>query len=232
MNRNVIYLTIVVACIVLVGCIRVPQPTGYAFSKQSKMQAGHHWEVLANDTANDINNELIDRGYLTTPLYVKHSCGLPDACGPGETFPFDEGFNDLLVSQLVRFGVPTQVAQEENSLLVDYKVQVLYHHATRYQYPYPGTITALTAGILVFRNAPADLLALAIAGAVDLARTTSVINGHYEVIVTTSITDDNKYIMRSSNIYYINDVDFWHYKQATPASEIELTSSTYPQPIH
>lgn len=208
------------------GCIRIPQPVGYEYSKQQKMQAAHHWEVLANDIANQINRELIDRDYLVTPVYVRHTCGLPDGCGPGETFAFDEGFNDLLVSQLVRFGVPTQAAMEEGGLVVDYKVQVLYHQTTRYQWPQPGVITALTAGILVFRNAPGEVLALATAAAVDAARATSVINGHYEVIITTSIVDNNRYIMRSSNIYYINDADFWHYQQNSPAMEIELTQST------
>ncbi len=226
MNKWFIPLLILIISCCFAGCIRIPQPVGYGYSKQSKMQAAHHWEILANDVANDINRELIARGYLVDPLYVRHSCGLPDSCGAGETFPFDEGFNDLLVSELVGFGVPIQVAQEEDAMIVDYKVQVLYHNATRYQWPQPGVITALAAGIVVFKDAPSELINLAIAGATDLARTTSVVNGHYEVIITTSISDNNKYIMRSSNIYYINDEDFWHYQNMTPATELELTSST------
>lgn len=214
--------------LLLSGCIRIPQPAGYGYSVQQKMQAAHHWEVLANDVAQQINKELIDRDYLTTPVYVRHSCGLPDACGKGETFAFDEGFNDLLVSELVRFGVPTQATNDEETLVVDYKVQVLYHSAGRFQNPQPGVLTALTMGIVVFRNAPGEILALATAGAVDSALTHATFSGHYEVIITTSIVDDNRYIMRSSNIYYINDADFWHYQHSAPAAELELTSSLYP----
>ena len=227
MSRYALLAGLLVTVHILAGCIRIPQPTGYAYNKQQKMQAAHHWEVLASDVANQINTELINRDYLITPVYVRHACGLPDACGIGETFSFDEGFNDLLVSELVRFGVPTRAASEEDALVVDYKVQVLYHQATRYQWLQPGVLTALTAGVLVFRNAPGEILALATAGAVDAGLSTSVVNGHYEVIITTSIVDDNRYIMRSSNIYYINDVDFWHYQQASPAPELELTSSRY-----
>lgn len=214
--------------VTLSGCIRIPQPAGYTYSVQQKMQAAHHWEVLANDVAQQINKELIDRDYLTTPVYVRHSCGLPDACGKSETFAFDEGFNDLLVSELVRFGIPTQTTNDEDTLVVDYKVQVLYHSAARFQNPPPGVLTALTMGIVVFRNAPGEILALATAGAVDSALASASFSGHYEVIITTSIVDDNRYVMRSSNIYYINDADFWHYQQAAPAAELELTSSLYP----
>ena len=40
------------------GCVRMPQPQGFPYSNQPKMQAAHHWNVLANDVANRINNEL------------------------------------------------------------------------------------------------------------------------------------------------------------------------------
>ncbi len=225
MRSYLLYFSLFLLVIFLSGCLRIPQPTTYAYSEQQKMQAAHHWDVLANDVANQVNNELIRQGYIETPVFVRHSCGIPDSCGPGETFPFDEGFNDLLTTQLVSFGVPTQAAQEEKGLTVDYKVQVLYHRANRNQVLRPGTITALTAGIMVFRNAPQEIINIAAAAAVDLARSYAVMNGHFEVIITTSIVDDNMYVMRKSDIYYIQDADFWHYKQTEPAAEIELTNS-------
>ncbi len=209
------------------GCARIPQPTGYPHSEQQKLQAAYHWNVLANDVANQINSELLERGYLDTSVYVNHSCGEGENCGSGKTFPFDEGFNDLLTTQLVNFGVPTRPENDGKSLVVDYKVQVLYHQANRYQWPQPGVLTALTAGIMVFRNAPWEFAALAGAAAVDALWSTSVLNGHYEVIITTSIVDNNLYIMRKSDIYYINDPDFWHYQQVAPADELELTSSRF-----
>ncbi|WP_028579952.1 hypothetical protein [Desulfogranum japonicum] len=222
--RWLIFLFIFFVLSSLTGCVRIPQSTGYPYTSQAKMQAAHHWSVLAGDVAHQINNDLIERGYLLDPVYVKHTCGLPDACSGGGTFAFDEGFNDLLVSHLVQSGVPTRAALEENTLLVEYKVQVLYHASARYQWPQPGVLTALTAGIVVFRHAPDDIIAVLTAGAVDAARATSTINGHYEVIITTSIQDDNEYIMHRSDIYYINDKDFWHYQRGTSAKEINLIS--------
>ena len=222
MRNNVVWLPLtLVLC--LAGCVRVPQPQGYPYSDQKKMQAAHHWNVLANDVANKINNELVRRNYFNASLYVKHSCNKPEACKQSETFPFDEGFNDLLTTQLVNFGVNTQVVPEGSTLTVDYKVQVVYHQSDRSQWPQPGLLTALTTGVMVFRDAPWEIIAIASAAAIDTVSATTTVNGHYEVIITTSIIDGNKYVMRSSDIYYINDADFWQYQQSSPATEVPLT---------
>ncbi len=223
----ILYLSFAAVLVAVSGCIRSPQPETYPFTVQQKMQAAHHWEVLANDVANRINNELIRRGYLETPVYVSHSCGDDTDCGPDGGFPFDEAFNDLLTTQLVGFGVPTQAENDGSGLVVNYKVQVVFHRDPPLQWPRPGVITSLAAGIIVLRNAPDEILALAAAATTDILRATSTVNGHYEVIISTSIVDNNLYLMRTSDIYYINDPDFWQYRKSAPAAEIELTSSRY-----
>lgn len=222
------WFTVLCLCMLFInGCTRIPQPSGYKFTEQQKMQALHHWDILANDVANQINTTLIEQGYLTSPVYVQHSCGQPDPCGPGETFPFDEGFNDLLTTQLVHFGVPTSAEKRADALVVDYKVQVVYHQTHRFQWARPGLLTALASGVVVLHDAPWQIATMAGAAAADALLTTSVLSGHYEVIITTSIVDNNLYLMRTSNIYYINDPDFWQYQQSTPADELELTSARY-----
>ena len=223
MRNNVVWLPLALVLCLAAGCVRVPQPQGYPYSDQKKMQAAHHWNVLANDVANKINNELVRRNYFNASLYVKHSCNKPEACKQSETFPFDEGFNDLLTTQLVNFGVNTQVVPEGSTLTVDYKVQVVYHQSDRSQWPQPGLLTALTTGVMVFRDAPWEIIAIASAAAIDTVSATTTVNGHYEVIITTSIIDGNKYVTRSSDIYYINDADFWQYQQTSPAAEVPLT---------
>lgn len=228
--RNSLFLILsgVILCLVP-ACIRLPQPQGFFYSEQRKMQAAHHWNVLANDVANRINAELIQQNYLDAAVHVRHSCGRSAGCGAGDTFPFDEGFNDLLTTQLVNFGVKTLV-KEEDGLIVDYKVQVIQHRANRRQWPQPGMLTALTAGILVFRDAPWDIATLAAAATIDTLNAVSVTSGHYEIVITTSIVDGNRYVMRTSDLYYINDVDFWQYQQQQPAAEVGLVSrSSIPQ---
>jgi hypothetical protein len=213
------------------GCMsRIPEPAGFEYSTQSKMQAAHHWDILAMDIANQINKELIKDDLLNTAVYVKKTCGKDDApCKPNETSQFDEGFNDLLVTQLVRYGVPTCTQPEPGAITVNYKVQAVYHQADRKRTLAPGMLTALGVGVAVLRNAPTDLLIIAAAGALDLANTAYVQNGHYEIIITTSMVNMKKYLFRTSSIYYINDEDFWHYQLSSgKAKEIKITNSDFP----
>ena len=90
-------------------------------------------------------------------------------------------------------------------------------------------LTALGAGVAVLRNAPTDLIIIAAAGAIDLANAAYVENGHYEIIITTSMVNMKKYLFRTSSIYYINDEDFWHYQLSSgKAKEIKITNSDFP----
>ncbi len=206
------------------GCARIPQPSTFMFSDQQKMQAAHHWEVLANNVADQINHELIRQGYLETPVFVRHTCNRPDPCAPGATTPFDEGFNDLLISQLVNFGIPTQAKPGNGALTVEYKVQVVHHQSGRIRRLWPGVLTALTSSVIVLQDAPWEAIALAAAATGDLTGGTLTVDGHYEVIISASIVHDNLYLMRKSSIYYVNDPDFWHYQPSTPAARIPLSS--------
>jgi len=210
----------------LAGCAR----GGSWFSDEKEMDSARHWNILANDVANRINNELIRKKQYTAAIHVRHSCGTPNNCGPGGTYPFDEGFHDLLTSQLVSFGIHTQITPEHADLLVDYKVQVVYHAGQwqAWDWPKPGVATALAAGIMVLRDAPWGMVAAA--GAVDMFRANYQDNGEYEVIITTSITQGQRYVMRFSDIYTIPNMDFWQYRKTSPAPEIKLTGPTRPSP--
>ena len=212
------------------GCARIPEPIDYQHSVQRKMQAAYHWEILAKDVATRINNELVKREYFDTPLYVKPTCGDEDTpCSQQETSPFNEAFRDLLITDLVNAGIPTKRTPDEKSLIVNYKVQIVRHNATRFRTLQPGLITSLTAAVLVLRNAPEDLLILAGSGLVDYANQNLVANGKHEVIITTSVTQNGTYLYRGSDIYYINDSDYTHYMEiGQPARTITLTAPEPP----
>lgn len=216
---------IVLLLLFLASCSRIPQPASYAFSEQQKMQAAHHWDVLASDVANQINNQLVVSDFIDRTVFVKSTCGT-DAipCERGETTTFNEGFRDLLITRLVNFGVPTSFEKNDADIEINYKVQVIHHASKRYSMA-PGTLTALTALVSVFRNAPSALQAIALAAGLDVANSASPINGHYEVIVTTSMVTDEKYLFRTSDIYYINDPDFWHYQNAPTGKTIQMVST-------
>jgi len=195
------------------------------------MQASHHWDVLAADIANQINNELILNDYLDEPVFVRPTCGDENqSCDPAETTVFEESFRDLLITHLVALGVPTSPRVEADAIVINYKAQTVYHQRNRWRTVKPGLLTALTAGIVVLRNAPSELIALAIAGTIDFANASLVTTSNFEVIITTSIVADNHYLFRNSNIYYINDHDSWHYQMGSRPAEINLTSNLYGTP--
>jgi hypothetical protein len=224
--RPIVFTTII--CLFILGasgCTRIPQPATYDFTEQQKMQAAHHWDVLANDVANQINKTLLHYEYTRVPVFVRTTCGNENTpCEPAETTQFNEGFRDLLITQLVHFGVPTNATEAPGAIVVNYKVQVVYHRDDRRSIRPPGILTALTSAVMVLRNASYDVQAIAAAAALDVANSATDNAGHYEVIITTSMVTDNKYLFRTSDIYYINDLDFWHYQNNAQTREIQISN--------
>ncbi|THB71257.1 MAG: hypothetical protein D6B25_18735 [Desulfobulbaceae bacterium] len=227
-----LYIISFIAIVLIASCGRIPEPIGYSHTKQNQMQASHHWDVLAADVADQINNELILKDYLNTPVYVRETCGSENKpCDPNQTTVFDESFRDLLITRLVALGVPTSPQPSNNSITINFKAQTVYHHRTRVRTVEPGLLTALTAGILVLRNAPTDIVILALAGVLDFVNAGYASSSHHEIIITTSMIAEKDYIYRSSNIYYINDMDSWHYQQINEPTEISMTGGAPPPPV-
>ncbi len=219
-------------CLLAGGCTNVPNPGHYDYSVQYKMQAAQHWDILAQDMANKINNELIRGDFLNVAVFVKETCGTEAVpCKDNETTQFNEGFRDLMVTQLVGYGIPTKTEIDRDVIVIDYKVQVILHSEGRVPVPRTGALTTLTAAISVLRNAPTELMAITLAGAYDYYNAEATFASNYEIIITTSMVSMKKYIFRSSDIYYVNDADFWHYKKFDGNSrEIQLTNTNIPLP--
>jgi len=194
------------------------------------MQAAHHWDVLANDVAKDVKRTLQEKGkkypeLLGKPIYLE----------PNKASLFGKVFETLLITQLFNLKGPEKnesnqkikftMKNEKDFLKLKYGTQIVKHCSNRHTSPlYPGEallLTALGHGVYKAFSANSDALGLfAAAGAVE------VINGlehdwtvpHHEIVITTELTKPNNddvnndtVIARTSNIYYINDADFWHY---------------------
>jgi len=184
------------------------------------MQAAHHWDVLANDVAKDVKlalqeEEKKDPTLRDEQIYLE----------PNKASLFGKVFDTLLITQLFNQGIGL-AKNESNSLKLKYGTQMVKHCSNRHTSPlYPGEallLTALGHGVYKAFSANSDALGLfAAAGAVE------VINGlehdwtvpHHEIVITTELTTNDTandtandtVIARTSNIYYINDADFWHY---------------------
>lgn len=210
------------AGLALTGCFnvntaQVPVATTYAYSEQQKMQAAHHWDVLAAHQAEQIlaNDRVMGR--------TLHIAGADSAA------PFNQAFNSLLTSQLVSRNANVSLA-ETNALTVTYKVQVVEHTDRGYTRAPQGAWTALAAGIAVatipYNNWSEPALALIPAAALtDLFSGSWTSKSDHEVLITTQVTDNQRILHSVSNIYYINGGDSNHYRGSVPAKTMSVTDS-------
>lgn len=203
--RKSIFLTVL---IFLCSCSNVPKPTKYPISFQKKMQATHHWDILAADIAKEVKLTLQDRASPGQQIYLEsHDKSL-----------FSEVFTTLLKTQLFQQGIEV-TESESNSLKMKYETQMVRHKNKRRAPPlFPGEtllLTALGYGVYkAFDNNGAGAV-FAAAGAVEVINALDPTNPltvpHHEIIITTEVRMKDRVIARRSNIYYINDVDNWHY---------------------
>ena len=187
---------------------QLPIATTFPSSTQRKMQAAQHWDVLASEVADRVEVAFVDRPDLAgRPIFVPQK----------GASPFAAAFHELLISQLVFRGMQVSVAQED-SLVLDYSVLGVKHN-WRFQRPKPGLLTALPGGAWAVYElsklgygASLYFAAATVAGALlDYGIGHWATESDNEVIITASLSYNNRYVLHMSNIYYINDPDKWHY---------------------
>jgi hypothetical protein len=216
----------------LSGCPYRPIPVAasYPLTAQAKMQAAHHWDVLAEHIATRLKQS-IDSIFLKAvtppPIVIRFS-------REQEQVPFGKAFYHLLTSQLVRKGLVvmtnsgTRTASSTgysdalsyaNSLVIDYDMQTIEHRDRRLTYPPPGTFSALAGGVWLVARATdswrnPELALFPVAAAADIAAGVNYYlpgETNREVIISTNVTMGQQVIFSSSDIYYINDGDDDHY---------------------
>jgi len=219
---------VIAALITLSGCMtQTPVPVTYPYSTQQKMQAAHHWDILARDVAAQTQQTLTHVGRQGQPVYVDFV-----------NSPYGEGFRDFLMTRLVNSGLIILSEKREASLIVRYKAQLLYHNEDRWTRLPPGFITTsasvLAGGVMVLRDAfeygsSSTQAATVIGVGIGAATIIDALSGrftkglpHSEVILTTSLIDGDVYLMRKTDIYYINDVDFSHYLTRPSATQLKV----------
>lgn len=197
------------AALLATGCAsEVPRPSTFPLTSQHKLKSAHHWDVIAKDAAQQAATSLVKNNLANTPVVV--STPQPDA-------PFQTGFRNFLITHLVDLNQP--VVQKGADVEVQFETQIVRHPSNRVA-SIPGELTVLTAGIIVVRQAALNwgddsrtAGALALAGLADWGK------GHVtgvtktEVIVTTSVTRKGQFLMRKTDVYYVEDADGALYEQ-------------------
>lgn|SRR5574337_293994 len=214
------YAVIVPVIAALVGCASpAPVAQNFPLSYQKVARTAHHWDVVADDvvaqTLDAIGRmpQLQGRNIIVTQ--------------PRNT-AFNAAFREFMITHLVGSGAQVGVCRtartsgrgfqaEGADVEVHYDTRLIVHGNDTPNYV-PGRFTALAAGVAVIRNAWLDdevnAAVLAAGAATDLGL------GHFarptrtEIIVTTSITEQNRFVGRKSDVYYVPDADARLFVQA------------------
>ena len=212
MGRIRLLIALVVALIT--GCATdIPAPSGSAPSDQVKLRAPHHWDVVADDIAAQLQMQL---GTVASgvAVYVQP---------PLNRSPFEIAMHEFVLTHLVEDGVRV-VRNPANALQVTLGTQLITNLSERDTVTVP--LTAIVAGVMVAYNigehANRDFLsaaALGAAAAYDIGSERLTRPGapsKTELIVTTSVADSGRFLVRRTDVYYINDVDLSLYVQPIP----------------
>lgn len=208
MKRTVL----IAASCILAGCAHnnMPQAQNFPPTQQKIAVAAQHWGMIAADAVQQTQMALAQNSIARTQAVFVMEAGNTD---------FQRAFRNFMITGLVNAGVPVS-ASKEGAIEISYETQTIKHasrgevfdpSANGYR---PGALTGGVAGFWVLRNAlekwstsSAALGAIAAAGAFDAYRLTHPEPTGVELLLTTSIVHNGRYLMRNTDAYYVEDVD-------------------------
>lgn len=187
--RRVSLIAALAAAAWLAGCSApdVPRVDDYPVTGQKKVQALHHWDVLAEDVAARVAERIATWPQGEHPIHVVAA----------EHSDFNRGFVKLLQVHLLEHGValstvPTAVEMQVQTQVVQHGVGAAVNR------PASLPTTTLGDGIGVLRDWQPQY-----------GDRTVVTGGpkRTEVLVTTTLTNDNLYLTGTADMYYIEQAD-------------------------
>jgi hypothetical protein len=201
----------VAAGLILSGCATrytpAPLAANFPTTKQAKLQATYHWGIVANAIERQLATQL--KKTPTRPVFINV---------PADPNPFQRALATQLTTSMVNDGF-TVARAPAGALKIDIDVQTLTFAANRRQYnTHFGQRFPLADGVWMaqeltaprLENEPLDPLESEFApGATP--RT--------EIIVTLSVSDQYRYLARSTSAYYVADADYALYGIVDPEPE-------------
>lgn len=198
---------------VMVGCASpMPVAQNFEMTHQKVARAAHHWDVVAEDAVSQTLQSIAEKPQLQgRGVYV----------APTRSTAFDAAFRSFMITHLVQGGAAVSeckvispakpgFAQDGADVEVRYETQLIVHSGRGPDYQ-PPRLTVLASGVAVLREiflagheTTGTLTGVALAEwwAGHLARPTRT-----ELIVTTTVVENNRFVMRTKDIYYVPDGD-------------------------
>jgi hypothetical protein len=186
---------------------------------QKKALAAQHWGAIASDVAAQTKESLAKSDFLQgRSLYV----------APVSGAPFDKAFANYMISSLVRAGLPV-TPNSDGAVELKYETQVIYHRVEfdpKEKGYIAGAPQSAGSDLWVLRNVD-DHNFTGAAAAADVAATPDAekyrtLPTNTELLITTSIADDDKYVQRSTDAYYIERADAQLFFRSSAFKEWEV----------
>jgi len=215
-----IALALLIAAAALGGCKTpyspAPLATNFPTTKQEKLQAAAHWTAIASHMEQQLAAEL-KKSSPRPPLYV---------ASPANPTPFQLAINNQLISSLVSDGYVVS-RTPAGALQISLDVQAITFAPNRKQAPTVGMAIAIATGVWVLAERIGDPVGKLgrFAGAAGLGAGIDAYQWYgseyasgptprTEIIITASVTDEHRYVARTSNTYYVADADRTLYGEA------------------
>ena len=209
---------------VFLGCAS-PSPVAQNFplSYQKVARSAHHWDVVADDVVQQTLKRIEELPQLQ---------GRGIFVADGASSVFDTAFRDFMITRFVGTGASVSVCkrQQDNKpgfdregrdIEIQYQTQLVRHGEALPAY-IPGALTMLGSGVAVVRNAVLRGIGEANAAIIGAGAVADFAAGHAalptgtEIIITTSIAEGNRFLMRKSDVYYVPDSDARLFFQSVP----------------
>lgn len=232
----------------LFGCAS-PTPVAHNFplSFQKVARTAQHWNVVANDVVEQTTEALQSNEILKgRPVFVSEA----------PATAFNVAFRDFMINHLVEQGLAVNVCKsvptkgggftnDAPEVEIQYKTQLLAHGRTMPAYQ-PGLLTVLASGVAVARrvgewnlgSSESDVANIGAAALVDLGLGHLAAAPRTEIVVTTTISENNRFLVRRSDIYYVPEADASMFfrrvsrqlSSACPSATPASASSELPKP--
>lgn len=210
---------VVIALFAVAGCTQSSYTISRVFDGQETLSSAAHWKILAQDTAlrivdylegkRDASGEPL-RGEFpevvsAKPIYIVQA---------DMEMPFSQAFHDNLTTAILDRGW-TVVRSPEDTLVVQYHVQLIPRSRKVDLNAFPGFFTAIGYGLWAMTDLTAQRLLPA--GAVFDAYYNAQGGRGAQVNITISLLDGDQYLLRKTNAYYVENADLAHFASNFPS---------------
>lgn len=208
-------LLVATSAVIAAGCASpVPVADNFPLSYQKVARTAHHWDVVADDVVAQTSATVQGEPMKGRSVYVVQ---------PAQNTAFDAAFREFLINRMVDRGMPVNVCPVKPeaagfavapAVQVRYTTRVIAHSASMSNYR-PGALTGLASGVWVGHAIGQSGLsrdakfgaALGLGALIDWAAGHESSPTKTEIIVTTTIAENNRFLMRRSDVYYVPDAD-------------------------